>query len=140
MSHHNWFNMVGFHALLFFFPLSMVVLWRRPNLWPHLLMSFLGIIVGMLSVRTDDMGFPVLLLLVFGFFGGFVQPARAWLPACLLAMWIPVTEIAAHASGVTNESPAGILNSLVAFVPAFSGAYLCVFINHASKSRQAVPN
>jgi hypothetical protein len=136
MSHHSWFNMIGFHVLVLFFPVAMAVLWRRPNLWPHLLMIFLGMITGLLSVRTDDMGFPVLLLLVFAFFGGFVQPGRAWLCACLVAMWIPVTEAAAHAAGVTQGSPFGILNSLFAFIPAFAGAYLGVFIRHVSKTGQ----
>jgi hypothetical protein len=129
--------MISFHALVLFFPVAMIVLWRRPNLWPQLLMIFLGVITGLLSLRTDDMGFPVLLLIVFGFFGGFVQPERAWLCACLLAMWVPVTEALAHAASVTQGPPSGILNSLVAFIPALLGAYLGVFIRHTSKAGQA---
>ena len=99
-------------------------------------MVFLGAVTGLLSVRADDMGFPVLLLLVFGFFGGFVQPERAWLCAFLVAMWVPVTEAAALAAGVNQGSPSGILNALFAFIPAFVGAYLGVFIKHVSKTGQ----
>lgn len=139
MPHQTWFNMISFHALVLFFPVAMVVLWRRPNLWPQLLMIFLGVITGLLSLHAEDMGFPVLLLLVFAFFGGFVQPERAWLCGCLVAMWVPVTEAAAHAAGVTQGSPYAILNSLVAFIPAFLGAYLGVFIHHVSKTGQANP-
>lgn len=100
-------------------------------------MIFLGVITGLFSLRADDMGFPVLLLIVFAFFGGFVQPERAWLCASVLAMWVPVTEAAAVAAGVNQGFPSGILNSLVAFIPAFVGAYLGVFIRHVSRTGQA---
>jgi hypothetical protein len=138
MSHHNWFNMISFQVLVLFFPVSMALLWRRPALWPHCLMIFLGMMTGMLSVRTDDMGVLFFLLMVFGFFGGFAQPGQAWVCAFLLAMWIPVAEAAALATGVTHGSPAGILNSLVAFIPALLGAGLGVLIHRASQTQRVV--
>ena len=72
------FTMVWFHTLVLFLPLSMFLLYRWPSLWHHLLAIFLGIITGLIDLRSDEVQFPALLLIIFGFFLGFSQPTRAW--------------------------------------------------------------
>jgi hypothetical protein len=83
----------------------------------------------MLSLRTDDMQFPVLLLLVFSFFAGFQSPRHAWQFALLLGTWIPIVEIASSFIGAGKDAVSLIPGGLIAFMPAFAGAYLGAFVN-----------
>jgi len=126
------FNMIGFHTLVLFFPAAILVLWLRPKLWVHALSLFLGMLTGLISLRGDDPQFPVLLLLVFGFFAGFARPRRAWIFALLLAIWVPVTLVAGLFAGVVRGQPFGVPASCIAFVPALVGVYIGVFIHHSS--------
>ena len=131
-SPHTLFNMISFQALVLLFPVSMLVLWRFPALWVRMLVLYLGLLTGLLDLRTDDAQFPVLLLLVFGFFAGFAQPRRAWLSALLLGMWVPVVTIAALFAGVIRGRPYGVPAAGLAFLPALLGAYLGVWLQRAS--------
>ena len=126
------FNMIGFHTLVLLFPAAILVLWLRPKLWVHMLTLFLGVLTGLISLRGDDPQFPVLLLLVFGFFAGFARPRRAWIFAALLAVWVPVTLVAGLLAGVVRGQPWGVPASCLALVPALIGAYLGVFISNSS--------
>lgn len=85
MDQRTFFTVIWFNSLVLYLPLSMIIVYKRPALWQLLLSIFLGIIVGILDTKTDEVQFPALLLLVFGFFMGFVQPVRAWKWAFFLA-------------------------------------------------------
>ncbi len=129
------FTVVTFNSLVLFLPIAMLVLWRKPQLWLHLLTFFLGVITGFIGYGTDDPQFPVLLLLVFGFFAGFAQPKRAWLWALLLAVWVPLFELAAVAVGASKGQLSSALESFIVFLPAFLGAYGGVLVNRAAHSK-----
>ena len=83
------------------------------------------------------MQFPLLLLIVFGFFAGFIQPRHAWRWAVLLAVWVPINEVLVQLLGVrtaTADAP-DIIASFFAFVPAFIGTYAGVLIQRASRQQ-----
>ena len=124
MSPHTLFNVIAFNSLAGLFPISIFVCLRFPGYAFHMFSLFLGLLTGILAVQTDDMPFPVLLLLVFGMFSGFQRPKAAWQYATLLAMWIPSLELVAKMIGFNVRGGSGFGGSLIAFVPAFAGAYL----------------
>jgi len=89
---------------------------RRWSLIGMLLVAFLvGGLIAWIDSRPgwDDTGITVgLLVLVCAGFGA-LQPARAWLWALAVGIWLPLVEIALT----------GHLGSLVAIAIAFAGAY-----------------
>jgi hypothetical protein len=124
--------MVSFNSLVLFFLVALALLWRRPQFWIHALMLFLGAFVGLSSVWTNETIVPVFLLLAFSAFGGFAQPAKAWLMTVLLATWVPVATSLAMLAGALPVNPTGILNSCFAFVPAAIGAGIGLLVNRAA--------
>ena len=81
MSQQLWFTVIAFHTIVLFLPFSMMILYRRPKSWNSIFALFLGLVVAFIDLQTDEVQFPSLLLLAFGFFLGFAQPKRAWEPA-----------------------------------------------------------
>jgi hypothetical protein len=75
------------------------------------------------------------LLLSFGFFLGFMKPARPFRTALLFSVWVPVTAlihigVIGTYSGLFNEG----VGSLLAIIPALGGSYFGSFIRKNSES------
>lgn len=139
MLNDKIFTVIIFYSLVLFVPVSALLLLARPKLWHYLLAIFLGMIVGWLDLRSDEVSATILLLLVFGMFLGFAQPRHAWRWALLLAMWVPLGGFFSSALGLTNLPAASPnwLASLVAFIPAFIGAYGGALVSGASRRMSA---
>jgi hypothetical protein len=123
--------MLTFNSLVLFFLGSVIILWRRPQWWPQLLMVFLGVLSGLMCLRTDDVPVNLFFLVGFGFFGGFAQGNRPWLLALLLGVWAPALSILAHVLGASPDH-FNVAGPFVAFVPAFAGTYLGAFVKQMS--------
>ncbi|MEK7672090.1 MAG: hypothetical protein AAB344_07710 [Bacteroidota bacterium] len=126
------FTMIGFHLLVIFLPISMVVLFKWPQAWHHMIALFLGLLTGYINLASDEVQFPALLLIAFGFFIAFSHPKGAWQFALLLAIWIPVGELVrslleGNIEAILQE---GFL-PFVAFVPALLGTYAGITIRWA---------
>lgn len=129
MNHNITTTVVGFYLLVLLLPISVILLYRKPNLWHHLFALFLGMLVGYLDLHSDDPQFAVLLLLVFGFFLGYSQTTSAWRWALLLGVWVPLFGILKILyDGTTDRLVSDGFFSILALVPAFIGVYGGVFM------------
>jgi len=144
MSEQIILTVVSFSTMAALLPLCMFILWKRPRIWHTTLAGYLGVLVGFVNLRSDDVILPVLLLLSFGFFLGFSNPVRGWMRAVLLAVWVPVGQIV-HLALTTAPAPwidEGVF-SLFAFIPAFLGCYsgiiLYRFSAHPARTGEAEP-
>lgn len=126
------FTVIGFHLLVLLLPISMIVLFRWPQAWHHMIAIFLGLLTGYINLHSDEIQFPILLLLVFGFFIAFSRPTDAWQFALLLAMWIPIGQfILILVEGKSHSFVQEGILSFVAFIPAFIGTYAGVAVRWA---------
>ena len=118
----------GFHLLVAAFVVAMLVLFKWPGAWYVLLSIFVGMLIGFIDMETDAVQLPVLLLLAFGSFIGFSHPRNAWLIALLLAMWVPVAQVARLL--VPGGHPEGFMISgcLLPFVFSMAGSYVGVAV------------
>jgi len=128
MPPQTLFTVVTFNLMILFLPVAAFLLFKWPRLWHLLLALYLGLLVGLTDLRTDDPQLPALLLITFGLFLGFAQPTAAWRWALVLGLWIPFLGLIARAAGVTNAQFSDVLFSLVALVPALIGAYAGVLV------------
>ena len=128
MPPQTLFTVITFNLMILFLPVAAFLLFKWPRLWHLLLALYLGLLVGLTDLRTDDPQLPALLLITFGLFLGFAQPKAAWRWALVLGLWIPVLGLIARAAGVTNAQFSDVLFSLVALVPALIGAYAGVLV------------
>ncbi len=137
MPTQTLWTMLGFYSMVLVLPLAMVFLWWNPRLWLSMLVLFAGVVTGFIEPRSEQVQLPILLLIVFGFFAGFVQPRHAWRWALLLAVWVPINEAIVQILGVrtaTADVP-NVVASLFAFGPAFAGTYLGVLIQRTSPNK-----
>ena len=128
MPPQTLFTVITFNLMILFLPVAALLLFKWPRLWHLLLALYLGLLVGLTDLRTDDPQLPALLLITFGLFLGFAQPTAAWRWALVLGLWIPFLGLIARAAGVTNAQFSDVLFSLVALVPALIGAYAGVLV------------
>jgi hypothetical protein len=132
MFSHILFTVAWFHALALFLPMSMFLLYKWPKLWHHLLALFLGILIAVVDIKTDDVQLPALFLLAFGFFLGFSEPKKPWRWAIILAVWIPFVGFAKLIlEGAGYRLIWECAPSLMAFLPALIGAYAGALLNLA---------
>ena len=127
MSQSILFTVMWFHGLVLYAVLSAIMLYRRPTAWQHLFCIFLGLLTGLTDLGSDELQLTVLLLLVFGFFMGYLQPLRAWRWGLLLAVWVPALQLASILITADSARLDGV-GSLLAFAPALLGSYLGVFL------------
>ncbi len=133
MSTQIAFTVIGFHLLVILLPVSMLVLFKWPQAWHHMIAVFLGLLTGYINLHSGEIQFPILLLLVFGFFIAFSRPVKVWQFAVLLAMWIPIGQfILILAEGKLHPVFQEGIFSLVAFVPAFIGTSAGVVVRRAN--------
>ena len=141
MHHQVWFTVLWFNSLVLFLPISMLLLYKWPNLWHLLLSLFLGILTGIFDLRTDEIQFPALLLLVFGFFLGFSQPKSAWRQALMLGIWVPTFEMARIVmEGSMDKFISEGIGSLLALVFAFAGSYAGTLLQTITKKKKITSN
>ncbi len=132
MPPQTLFTVIIFNLMILFLPVAAFLLFKWPRLWHVLLALYLGLLVGLTDLRTDDPQLPALLLITFGLFLGFAQPRAAWRWALVLGLWIPVLGLIARTAGVTDAQFSDVLVSLVVLVPALVGVYAGVFLGRLS--------
>jgi len=127
--------MTWFHLLVYFLPLSIILLYLWPRLWHHLLSIFFGIIAGMIDVQSQEVQLTVLLLLVFGLFMGFNQPVKAWRWGLLLGVFVPLFAISSiiESSAAEKMVNEGVF-AAIAIVPAMLGVYIGVLLRSQSRT------
>ena len=129
-------TVITFNSLALLLPILMIVLYRKPDFLQTALSIFAGFLIGMINLRSNEVQFPVLLLLSFGFFVGFSRREHAWMRALLLAMWVPLGQCVEYVLHLdTIKFGPEVIGSLMAFVPAFIGVYSGVLLG--SKNRLA---
>lgn len=139
MSNQTLFTVITFNMMILFVPVTAFALFRWPRLWHVLLALYLGLLVGLTDLRSDDPQLAALLLITFGLFLGFAQPKAAWRWALILGPWVPGLGLIARATKVTSAPLSDVLFSFIALVPALIGVYAGVLVNRFS-SRVANPD
>jgi hypothetical protein len=124
--------MITFYLMVLSVPVAAFLLFKWPRLWHLLLALYLGLLVGLTDLRTDDPQLPALLLITFGLFLGFAQPKAAWRWALVLGLWVPALGFIAFAVKVTPAQLSDVFFSFIALVPALVGAYAGVFVRRLS--------
>ncbi len=129
-------TIIGFNVLAVIFLAGIVVVYFRPNQFGTMTSLFLGWLTGFINIGASEPQLPVLLLLAFGFFLGFTMPKNVWKHAIMLGAFIPLSQfiwiVMTHQSELVISDGVG---SLIAFLPAFGGAYLGKFIVGASRTK-----
>ena len=132
------FTMTSFYALVFFFVLSVILIYLSPKRWHGLLTVFLGLLTACIDVQSSEVSFTILLVISFGFFLGFTKPSTPLRTGFLLTVWLPLAAFV-HLVAQGNESAfltEGV-GTFIAFIPAIGGSYLGALIrNHAETSTQ----
>ena len=132
MPPQTLFTVITFNLMILFVPVTAFLLFKWPRLWHLLVALYLGLLVGLTDLRTDDPQLPALLLITFGLFLGFAQPKAAWRWALVLGLWVPALGLVALAARLTSTQLSDVLFSFVALVPALIGAYAGVLVNRFS--------
>lgn len=125
MSTKLLLTVAGFHILVACVPIAILLSLLRPRLHRLMFALFLGLLVGFLNLQGDEVQFPILLLIAFGFFLAYKSPRMPWHLVPLLALWVPLGEFLRHAlvpgSGAFIHEVGG---SAFAFIPALLGTVL----------------
>jgi hypothetical protein len=135
------FTIIGFNVLVVIFLAGVVVAYFRPNQFGMAASLFLGWLTGFINLETSEPQFPVVLLLAFGFFLGFTTPKSVWKLALVLGLFVPLSQFIWI--GVTHQNELFLsdgVGSLIAFLPAFGGAYLGKFIAGAHRTKIGAVN
>lgn len=95
-----------------------------------LLAMLLGIYIGLVDFRSDEVQNAVLLIVIFTFLFGLLSPRRAWRWALAIGLGVPIVHYTAHWLGVPPRYPVqpGMSGCFLALIPAFIGTYLGVFV------------
>jgi len=132
------FTIVGFNGLALVFLAGVVVVYFRPSQFGLMTSLFLGWLTAFVNLNSSEPQFPVLLLLSFGFFVGFVVREKVWKFALVLGMFVPVSQFVWL--GATHQFslflPDGV-GSIIAFIPSFGGAYLGKYVAHSQSVKHA---
>jgi len=71
---------------------SVMTLTRPEGIWSALAIA-VGLLAAVLTLHTDDLQYAVLFLFVEGAVFGCARPRRPWQWACLIAVWIPLSQL-----------------------------------------------
>ena len=122
-------TIIGFNFLVVIFLAGVVLVYFRPNHFGIMMSLFLGWLTGFINLGTSEPQLPVLLLLAFGFFVGFITPTSVWKHAIVLGVFVPLSQfiwiVVTHQRELIISDSVG---SFIAFLPAFGGAYLGKFL------------
>ena len=131
------FTVVGFNGLVLVFLAGVVVAYFRPAQFALTTSLFLGWLTAFINLNSSEPQFPVLLLLSFGFFIGFVVHHNVWKYALVLGMFVPISQFvwlaATRQTDLLLPDGAG---SFIALIPAFGGVYLGKFVAQSQKTAQ----
>jgi len=129
------FTIVGFNGLALVFLAGVIVVYFRPALFGMMTSLFLGWLTAFVNLNSSEPQFPVLLLLSFGFFIGYLTRQHVWKYALTMGVFVPISQFAwlaaTHQTGLLLPDGAG---SLIAFVPSFGGAYFGKFVAQSQKT------
>jgi len=127
------FTMTGFHLLVALVPLAMLLVYARPVLHRWMLMVYLGVLTGFINLQTDEVQFPALLLIAFGFFLGYQERERIWMVPLVLAIWVPLGQfIRLWVDPASGSFIGDGLMSILAFIPAIAGTAAGYVVRSAS--------
>ena len=127
------FTVTGFHILVALVPLSMFLVYARPALHRWMLMVYLGALTGFINLQSDEVQYPALLLIAFGFFLGYQERKKIWLIPVGLAVWVPLGQFIRLWLDPSSGSLIGDgLMSFLAFIPASAGAAAGYIVRGAS--------
>ena len=88
----------------------------------------LGAFAGYTDLHNDEVQAAVLVLLVATFLPALVHPKGGWIIALLAGSCVPIAHLWARATGFALPYPSALPGTLLAFVPAFLGAYAGVLV------------
>jgi ABC-type multidrug transport system permease subunit len=89
----------------------------------YLLAAVCGIGTGWADVVIDDLLFTALLVLSSCILLGMLRPRWPWRWVLTVAIFVPLTELAAYLVRTVKPSRAQIYGSFLAFLPGIAGAY-----------------
>lgn len=140
MSHALMITVTGFHILVVALPAVILVAYLRPALLGWCMAFYLGLLTGFINLESNEVQFPVMLLLAFGFFMGFqIREHVVWLPV-VLAVWVPAGQFIRLALDPASGSILGDgLASLAAFVPAAFGTAMGWGVRRFARSASPEP-
>jgi hypothetical protein len=94
-----------------------------------LLALLLGLWIGMVDYRSDEVQNAVLLIVVSTLLFGLFAPRRSWRWAIAIGLGVPLVHYIARWIGLKPPYPIqpGMFASFLALIPAFIGTYLGVF-------------
>ncbi len=102
-----------------------------------------GLFAGYVDFQSEEVLVPVLIVLGFAFIFGYLLPSIAWKVALLIGIGVPLVVLTAYYFGYEPEFVEEIremtpdfdydledaLESFLALIPSFIGAYGGVFVN-----------
>ncbi len=132
MTTQTVFTFIAFNALVLALPIAALALWLKPQWWLSVLTLFIGVLVGLMDLRTTEVQLTAFLMIAFGFFAGFAQPRRAWRWALMLGVWVPLFGGVAAAARLTNARGVDVIASVAAIGFALAGVYAGVVVKRMS--------
>lgn len=91
--------------------------------WFYLLAAGCGIGTGWADVAINDLLFTALLVLMACMLLGMLRPRWPWRWVLVVAIFIPLTELAAYVILTVKPTRAQVYGSYLAFLPGIAGAY-----------------
>jgi hypothetical protein len=99
--------------------------------WFYVLAALSGIGIGWVQVAVDDLSLTALLVVMAAMLLGILRPRWPWRWAVMLAIFIPLEELAAYALRTVKPTRAQIYGSFLAFLPGIVGGYVGAFLRRA---------
>ena len=87
-----------------------------------------GVFAAHVDLHNDDVQATVLILSVSGFVLALIRPRVAWVCAAILGVCIPLAHLHARIMGTVLPYELSLPATLLAFIPAFVGAYAGVWL------------
>lgn len=136
MTTQTVFTFIALNALVLALPIAALALWLKPQWWLSVLTLFIGVLVGLMDLRTTEVQLTAFLMIAFGFFAGFAQPRRAWRWALMLGVWVPLFGAIASAARLTNARGVDVIASAAAIAFALIGTYAGVVMKRLAPTAQ----
>jgi ABC-type multidrug transport system permease subunit len=89
----------------------------------YLLAAFCGLATGLADVMIDDLLFTALLVLASCMLLGALRPRRPWRWVVVVAVFIPLSELAAYLIMTVKPTRGQIYGSFLTALPGIAGAY-----------------
>ncbi len=132
-------TMITFNGFFVACAAAVVMSIRAPRRRHELFALFGGMLIGFIDLQTDEVQFPILLLLVFGFILGTVEPGKPLRWIVFLSVFVPLTHL-----GVLIFSPSAgqslleVAGSLLSIVPATIGTLVGAVSERMRRKRSSI--